>query len=230
MVETRSHSYSDGTTDYVGYLALPEGPGPHPAVMIAPAFMGLRDFEMETARKLAGMGYAAFAVDYYGEGFRTEDRAVAAGKMQEVNGDRRLLAARMVCALEALRGLDGIDAGRIAAMGYCLGGKAVIDLARTGADFRLALSLHGIFDKPNFPTETMKAAVVLLHGWDDGLAKPAAVVEIAEELTAHCPDWEILGFGHTDHAFTNPAGANYSDRAARRSWRWLTASLEEHLA
>lgn len=228
MVQTRSHSYSDGTTEYIGYLAEPEGDGPRPAVLIAPAFMGLRDFEMETARRLAELGYTALAMDYYGGGFRTEDRAEAAQKMQEVNGNRRMLADRMVCALEEMRGLPGVDGDRLAAMGYCLGGKAVLDLARTGADFRVALSLHGIFDKPNFATEQMKAAVVLLHGWDDGLAKPPAVVEIAEELTAHCPEWEILGFGHTDHAFTNPAGANHSEKAARRSWLWLTWTLEEH--
>lgn len=229
MVSTRSHSYSDGTTDYVGYIAEPEGDGPRPAVMIAPAFMGLRDFEMEQARRLAELGYTAFAMDYYGGGFRTEERAEAAEKMKEVNGNRRMLADRMVCGLEAMRGLPGVDPNRLAAMGYCLGGKAVIDLARTGADFRLALSLHGIFDRPDFATERMKAAVILLHGWNDDLAKPDAVVSIAEELTEHCEDWQILGFGHTGHGFTNPAGANYSDKAAARSWRWLTASLDEHL-
>lgn len=230
MVTTRSHSYSDGSTEFVGYVAEPEGEGPRPGVLIAPAFMGLRDFEMETARKLSALGYTALAMDYYGGGFRTESREEAAVRMKEVNEDRRMFAGRMNAGLDALRALPGVDGGRLAAMGYCLGGKAVIDLARTGADFKVALSLHGIFDKPDFPTETMKAAVVLLHGWDDPLAKPDAVVAIAEELTAHCADWEILGFGHTDHAFTNPQGANYSDRAARRSWRWLTATLEEHFA
>ncbi len=230
MVSTRTHTYSDGETEYVGYIAEPEGDGPRGAVLIAPAFMGLRDFEMEQARRLAELGYTAFAMDYYGGGFRTESRDEAMGLMQEVNADRRMLADRMVCALDEMRGLPGVDPRRLAAMGYCLGGKAVLDLARTGADFRVAVPLHGIFDRPNFETQQMKAAVVLLHGWDDPLAKPDAVVSIAEELTEHCPDWEILGFGHTVHAFTNPAGSGYSERAARRSWRWLTATLEEHLA
>ena len=230
MVTTRSHGYSDGTTEFVGYIAEPEGDGPRPAVLIAPAFMGLRDFEMEQARRLAELGYTAFAIDYYGGGFRTEERSEAATKMKEVNDDRRMLADRMVCALDEMRGLPGVDPARLGAMGYCLGGKAVIDLARTGADFKVSVALHGIFDRPNFDTQAMKAAVVLLHGWDDPLAKPEAVVSIAEELTEHCRDWEILGFGHTDHAFTNPAGANYRATSADRSWRWLTATFAEHFA
>lgn len=231
MVVTRSHEWSDGTTHFVGYLAEPEGgPRPRPAVLIAPAFMGLRDFEMEQARRLAELGYTAFAIDYYGDGFRTEEREAAAKKMQEVNGNRALLAARMQRALEEMRGLPGVDPDRLAAMGYCLGGKAVLDLARTGADFRVSIPLHGIFDAPDLPRTKMKAAVVLLHGWDDPLAKPADVVAISEELSETCDDWQILGFGHTVHAFTNPVSAGYSEKAAQRSWRWLCASLEEHLA
>ncbi|OWU86454.1 carboxymethylenebutenolidase [Oceanicola sp. 22II-s10i] len=230
MVKTRTHSYSDGTTEFVGYVAEPDTiDGTRPAVLIAPAFMGLRDFEIEQARRLAELGYIAFAMDYYGGGFRTESREEAAVQMKTVNDDRKMLADRMVCALDEMKKLPGVDAARTAAMGYCLGGKAVLDLARTGADFRVSMPLHGIFDKPNFPTEKMKCAVVLLHGWDDTLAKPDAVVAIAEELTEHCEDWEILGFGHTPHAFTNPAGAGYRQTSADRSWRWLTSTLEEHL-
>ncbi|MGH1426049.1 MAG: dienelactone hydrolase family protein [Pseudooceanicola sp.] len=232
MARTRTHNYSDGTTTFIGYIAEPDDADatPRPAVLIAPAFMGLRDFEMEQARRLADLGYTAFAIDFYGNGYRTEIREEAAVQMKTVNDDRRMLADRMVCALDEMRALPGVDPSRLAAMGYCLGGKAVLDLARTGADFKVAMPLHGIFDRPNFPTEQMKSAVVLLHGWDDPLAKPDAVVSIAEELSEYCPDWEILGFGHTDHAFTNPAGANYREPSARRSWRWLTATLEEHFA
>jgi len=230
MPEPRHHRYSDGTTDYVGYLAEPEGPGPHPAVMIAPAFMGLRDFEMEVARTLAGMGYVGFGMDYYGDGFRTEDRAEASGKMQALNDDRQVLADRMTCALEELRGMPSVDGDRIAVIGYCLGGKAVLDLARTGADFRLGVSLHGIFDRPNFETRTIRASLLMLHGWEDTLAKPPAVVALAEELTEHCEDWDLVAFGHTGHAFTNPAGANYRREAADRSWRIMTEAFTEHLS
>lgn len=231
MVQTHVHEYSDGTTTYVGYVATPDDMGTARAgVLIAPAFMGLRDFEMEQARRLAELGYVAFAMDYYGDGFRTEEREIAAKKMQEVNGNRRLLADRMVTALDELKAMEGVDPARTAAMGYCLGGKAVLDLARTGADFRVSVPLHGIFDRPDFPTTKMKAAVVLLHGWDDTLAKPDAVVAVAEELSEHCDDWEILGFGHTPHAFTNPVGAGYREAAANRSWRWLTSTFKEHLS
>ncbi len=233
-ITTQTLTYRAGDAECIGYLACPGTPGPHPGVLVTPAFSGLSDLERGFAERLAEMGYAALGVDYYGGGTRATTREEAGALMQALNGDRVLLAARMEGALAALKAQCGVDATRTAAIGFCFGGKAVLDLARAGADFRAGASFHGIFDAPPAGSQTMKAALLVLHGWDDPLAPPEAVTALAAELTAHCPDWQIQAFGHTGHAFTNPGanapGMGYSEQASTRAWQALYRFLEEKLA
>ena len=203
--------------------------GARPCVMVAPAFWGVGDFERGRARLLAEMGYAALVVDYYGEGRFSRDPAEARGWKDEVEADRTQMRDRMVAALDLAKAQAVVDPARVVAMGYCFGGKAVLDLARSGADLAGVAPFHGIFDRPNFETVEMKAAVLALHGWDDALATPDAVVALGEELNAFCPDWQILGLGHIGHGFTNPASDNYTEAAERRSWRAFVGFLEEKL-
>ena len=228
--------YSDGHDRFVGYLLRGAGAqAPAPGVLIAPAFGGLGPFEKARAEELAALGYVVLAVDYYGGGAQAEGPEQAREMMAAVTADRRVLAGRMVAALDALGGLAEVDAGRLGAMGYCLGGKAVLDLARSGAAFRACVPLHGVYDPPDFEIRAYSASVLVLHGWDDPLAPPEALQALAGELTAHCDDWQVLGFGHTGHAFTNPEAQNaaggmmYSSRANARAWTALTGFLAETL-
>lgn len=226
-------TYDAGGTPCHGYLALPEGTGTAPGVLVTPAFGGLGPQERAAADRLAAMGYAALGVDYYGHGKWAADRAEAATLMSALNGDRPLLAARMQAALDALAGVERVDADRLGAIGFCFGGKAVLDLARSGAAFRAGVSLHGVYDAPPAGSQAMQAAMLILHGWDDPLCPPEATVGLARELTEHCADWQILSFGHTGHAFTNPAanmpGMGYSESANARSWAAMERFFAETL-
>ncbi|WP_137700150.1 dienelactone hydrolase family protein [Marimonas lutisalis] len=223
---------ADGTECH-GYLALPKGDGPFPGVLVVPAFMGLSDMERGHADRLAALGYVALGVDYYGGGTLAASREEAAQNMAALNGDRPLLAARIAGALSALQGLEMVDAGRTGAVGYCFGGKAVLDLARTGAAFRAGVTMHGVYDAPPEGTQVMQAAMLICDGWDDPLCPPEAKVALAQELTAHCPDWQMLAFGHTGHAFTNPGanapGMGYSESADARSWAAMERFFAEKL-
>ncbi|TNJ43932.1 dienelactone hydrolase family protein [Phaeobacter sp. B1627] len=229
-------SYSDGVDTFIGYLAWnEEDPEPKPGVLIAPAFGGISGFERAVADDLAELGYVALAVDYYGNGTRVETPEEARALMAGVTADRRVLVRRMAAARDAIGGLSHVDASRIGAMGYCLGGKAVLDLARSGAALRACVSVHGVYDAPNFATQEMQPAVLVLHGWDDPLAPPTALQQLAQELTDHCADWQVLSFGHTGHAFTNPnaknvsGGMHYSAKATARSWSAILGFFDETL-
>ncbi|MEO0859641.1 MAG: dienelactone hydrolase family protein [Pseudomonadota bacterium] len=210
----------------VGYRARPSAPN-GAGLLIAPAFAGLRDFEMEQADLWAQKGYDVLAVDYYGDGWRTDVVSEAAAKMAEVQADRPRFLRRVQGALAQM------DAGKVGAFGFCLGGKAVLDLARSGQGDAV-VSLHGVYDRPPYETQTMPP-VLLCHGWNDPLASPAQFTEMAAELEAHCPDWHALTFGQTGHAFTNPANASdggdmgYVPVSARRSGAAVEAFLTEHL-
>jgi len=228
--------YTAGDTECVGYVAQPSGEGPHPVVMIAPAFAGLGDLAKSKADWLASLGYIGFAVDYYGDGRLAVDEDEASAMMQVLNADRQILRTRMVAALETARGIPNADATRVAAMGFCLGGKAVLDLARSGATLSGVVPIHGVFDAPPSGSSKINTSVLALHGWDDPLATPEQVVALAAELTVHCDDWQILAFGHTSHAFTNPdaqnpeAGMAYSGSSNDRAFAALLAFLKERFA
>ncbi|MEO0363520.1 MAG: dienelactone hydrolase family protein, partial [Pseudomonadota bacterium] len=171
----------------------------------------------------------------YGDGETTEEMEVASGWMGALMQDRADFLARFEGALAALKAAPEVDEDRTAAIGYCLGGKAVLDLARSGADVAAVVSLHGVYDPPPGARGPMKASVLLLHGWDDPLATPKDVEAIAAELTETCEDWSLLAFGGTGHAYTNPAnapaanGMGYVKASADRSWEAMTRFLEEKL-
>lgn len=208
---------------------------PLPGILIAPAFGGLGPFEEERAHELAMLGYTVLAIDYYGNGKRAANRDEAFEMMGKLNRDRSLLAQRMIAALDEIKSLDSVDATKIGAMGYCFGGKCVLDLARSGAPFKAAVSIHGVYDPPNSEHRRIEPAALILHGWEDPLAPQSDLLALTAELTETCDDWQVLAFGHTGHAFTNPkaqapeSGMVFSLTAAQRSWRALTGFFEEKL-
>ncbi|MGB3408720.1 MAG: dienelactone hydrolase family protein [Jannaschia sp.] len=216
--------YDTAGETMVGYRAKPDVPN-GAGLLIAPAFAGLCEFEMAQADLWAAEGYEVLAVDYYGDGWRTDDRAEAAAKMGHVQADRAALLRRMEAALSEVRGWG---AARIGAIGFCLGGKAVLDLGRAGQGEAI-VSLHGVYDRP--PTQTVAMPPVLLcHGWGDPLATPAQFSEMVAELEAHSPDWHALTFGQTGHGFSNPAQeSGYVERSTRRSRAATAAFFAEHL-
>ncbi|MEM7641367.1 MAG: dienelactone hydrolase family protein [Pseudomonadota bacterium] len=221
-----TYEYEADSTRMVGYRARPDAPN-GAGLVLAPAFAGLRDFEMAQADRFAGLGYDVLAADYYGDGWRTDDRNDAAARMAELQNDRPRLLRRMKGALAQM------ETAKIGAFGFCFGGKAVIDLARAG-DTDGVVSLHGIYDQPPLETRAMPP-VLLCHGWQDPLADPEAFAAMAAELEAHCPDWHALALGGTGHAFTNPAqagsvpGMGYVEASARRSWRAVEAFFADIL-
>ena len=227
--------YEDGGVDlegllvHAGYQA-----GERPGVLIAHAWGGRGELEEDSARRLAELGYVAFALDMYGRGIRGSSREENAGLIAPFLADRRMLQQRIQSAVNALREQAEVDSGRIAAIGYCFGGLCVLDLARSGADVRGVVSIHGLFTPPDpVPGRPISARVLALHGHDDPMVPVDAVNALEAELTAAGADWQIHVYGGAMHAFTNPRandpefGTVYNETADRRSWAAMTAFLAE---
>lgn len=192
---------------------------PRPGVMVAHAWMGRGEFEIEKARELAELGYVGFAIDMFGKGVLGTSAEENAALMAPFIDDRLLLQARITQALEVIRAQPEVDAARIAATGYCFGGLVVLDLARIGADVLGVVGLHGLFTPPEpNPKRSIRAKVLCLHGFDDPMAEPQAMLDLADELTAGGADWQIHAYGNTVHGFTNPAAYNpVADRRAHQA-------------
>ncbi|MBB3348670.1 dienelactone hydrolase family protein [Sphingomonas sp. BK069] len=211
--------------------------GPRPGVLVVPNILGQKEADNAKAEALAALGYAAYACDLYGEGRRAEPGPDIARYMDELNADRALLRDRLAASLAALVAQPEVEAARTAAIGFCFGGKCVLDMARAGLEVRGVVSFHGVYDRPDYASVApITAKVLVCHGWDDPLGPPEAVTALAQELTEARADWQIHAYGNAGHAFTDEArrgstvpGVAYEERADRRSWAAMRYFLEEAL-
>jgi dienelactone hydrolase len=231
---TTTVDYRDGDTLLEGFFAYDsDAARPVPAVMIAHMWGGRVEFVCEKARQLAAQGYAAFALDMYGKGVFGSNPAENEKLMQPFIDDRALLKRRMGAALHTVRALMPVDPARIAAIGYCFGGLCVLDLVRSGADIKAAVSIHGLLDPPATQPQATSAKILILHGSDDPLADTHSLLALQQELTHINADWQTIVYGGTQHAFTNPAANNsdlgtvYHPLSSQRSWRALLDFLRE---
>mgnify|MGYP001587342207 CR=1 FL=1 len=207
-----------------------------PGVMIVPNVLGEKEQDRVVAERLAALGYVGFVADTYGQGKRTARGAPdSTVYMDQLNADRPLLRDRLHASVAALKALPQVDGAKTAAIGYCFGGKSVIDLARSGGDVMGIVAFHGIFDPPGYDYPRPIAAKLLIcHGWNDPLAPPAAVTALAAELTEAGADWQLHGYGNAGHAFSDPSmkdsprpGFGYDEAADRRSWQAMRDFLGE---
>ena len=207
-----------------------------PGVLVFPTWAGRDDFVLEKARSLAALGFAALAVDPYGAARIGKNPAECGELMSAAVSDRFKLQERLKLCLEVFKALPEVQESKIAAMGFCFGGLCVLDLARSGADFQGAISLHGVFSvDPSQVKHPIKARVLVLHGFEDPMATPEAANQLGQELTAAGADWQLHQFGNTMHAFTNPKandpalGTVFNPLANQRSSRLVLDFLTEVL-
>lgn len=208
--------------------------GRRPAVLVNHAWAGRDAFVNEKAELLAGLGYVGFAVDMYGKGILGTTPEENGRLMQPFIDDRVLLLNRLLAAVSAVKLLPWVDDSKIAAIGYCFGGLCVLDLARAGGDVKGVVSFHGLLNAPkNNANTSITAKVLVLHGHDDPLVPVEQVVAFEREMTEAGADWQVLNFGRTMHAFTNPQANNpdfgtvYQVDADRRSWLAMQNFLTE---
>jgi len=209
---------------------------PRPVVLVAHTWAGRSDFEVDIAKKLAGLGYAGFAIDLYGKGILGSNNEENEKLLTPFMQDRAMLQSRMQKSLEVALACPETDVAKSAAIGYCFGGLSVLDLARTGTALNGVVSFHGLFNPPgNCEDKKISAKILALHGWDDPMAKPEDVVALGAELTKAGADWQLHAYGNTMHAFTHPDannpdfGTQYDQVADQRSWNACTEFLAEIL-
>ena len=227
-VQEHAVEYKAGETACEGYVAFDDAAaGDRPGVLVVHDWMGLSDHTKGVCRKLAELGYVAFAADIYGKGVRPADMKAAGAEAGKYKNDRALLRERAAAALAQLKASPHVAAGKLAAIGYCFGGTTAIELARAGADLTAVVSFHGGLDSPN-PADgkNIKAHMLILHGADDPMVKPADLEAFQKEMRDNHIDWEMVYYGDAVHAFTVERAGNdkskgiaYNEKAAKRSWQ-----------
>lgn len=203
-----------------------------PGVLVAHEAPG-RDPRMTFwARKLAGRGYVALALDLYGAPFSLEESMARHEAMMTTPG---LMLTRATAALAALSAHPNVDLHRLAALGFCQGGIVAAELARAGAPIRCAIGFHPGLTRPaGSPEGLIEAKVLMMIGARDPVVPPADRATFAAEMEARGADWQLHIFGGVGHTYTNPAidalgipGFGYDAAAERRTWAMAMALLDE---
>lgn len=210
--------------------------GTQPGMLLFPNFFGLKEWDYAKAETLAALGYKVLAVDYYGQGKRGTDMESSSKLLHDFMADRMAVKVRLLDALTELKAQPGVDPDNCGAIGFCAGGKCVLDLARGGGDIKAGVSFHGVYDAPPFPNAPITAKLMICDGWNDNLCPPEAKVALCKELTQADVDWQFISYSKTGHGFTangTPLNADksfgFQPDTDRRSWAAMTAFLREVL-
>ncbi len=228
--------YKQGDATLKGYLVYDDAKTEkRPGVVVVPEWWGLNDYIRHRAEMLAELGYVALAADIYGNGEETTDMKRAGELAGKFKGDRELLRARVKAALDTLKDQPQVDSAKTAAIGYCFGGTAALELARSGADVNGVVSFHGGLDAP-MPAKKgeVKPRILVLTGADDPLVPPEQVQGLEKEMSDAGADAKVVAYPGAVHAFTNPdstklgvKGIGYNKEADEKSWQAMKEFFEQ---
>jgi dienelactone hydrolase len=229
-IKTEDVSYTANGTTLEGYLAFDaETPGARPGVMVVHEWWGLNDYVRGRARMLAELGYAALAVDMYGDGKTADEPEGAGALMNSVLGDMGEGVARLKAAYDTLAAHEAVDPSRMAAIGYCFGGAMVLHAAKIGMDLKAVASFHGALGSMHKPAAgEVQARVLVCHGAADALVPDSDVENFKAEMDAAGADYRFVSYADALHGFSNPAATangeryglplKYDEAVDRQSW------------
>jgi dienelactone hydrolase len=236
MMGTRV-SYLDEQQALEGYLAAPDSARDLPGILVVPSWLNVNESICKRADRLAELGYAAFVADLFGAGVRPSPPQSPMTVVGPFLDDRLRFRRRLSAGLKAFQERPECNADRIAAIGYCIGGCGVLELARAGAPLRGVVSLHGILSAP-LPAKphAVGAKVLVLHGDADPVAPAESLVDFQNEMRLAKANWQINIYSDAKHSFTGEGvggvrtpEAEPHPQTEARSWQTTVEFLREVL-
>jgi dienelactone hydrolase len=232
-------TWKDGTTTLSGYLVWDDASSARrPGLLMVPNWHGVNDIAVAKAKMIAGKDYVILLADMYGKDVRPADNKASADAVKPFYGDRKLMKQRVSAAWDALRANAGkapIDMTRLGAIGFCFGGSAVLDLARSGTVPSGGIVTFHAGLHPDDPANatSIKSRLLVLNGADDQGAWPDTDKFFAE-MRASGTDWQFVNIGGAVHCFTeteeHSPGCMYNAQASKRGYRMMNAFFDESFA
>lgn len=235
-------STTDDGVQLISYVALPENAAddkPVAGILVAPEWWGVVEHPKNVTERLAKAGYAAVAMDIYGEGKLTSDAAQANIWMEQVLENPDMLMARCRLILNDFSDQLAVDGDNLGAIGFCFGGKIVLDMAREGMPIKAVATFHGNPSPKQPADEKFAAKVLVAHGREDSMVSMEAIEGLKAELDAADVDYTIDVYDGAKHGFTNPqaderAAKNsvdlgYNETAAKQSWDNMLEFMKANL-
>jgi len=222
-----SVTYQVNGQSYEGYYISPSDQAPF--VLLIHDWDGLTDYEIKRADMLADLGYAVFALDLSGAGVRPTEMKDKRQHTGELYKDREKMRALMKGALDAAKN-KGADIENTVVVGYCFGGAAVLELARSGADLKGFATFHGGLKTPQGQNyTTTRGKILIMHGSADTAITMDQFADLTKELESAGVAHEMITYGGAQHAFTVFGGKRYQETADKKSWKRFTEFLADTL-
>ena len=223
-------TWKDGSTELSGYLVWDDSSSAkRPGLLMVPNWHGVNAIAVAKAKMIAGKDYVVLLADMYGKDVRPKDNQESMAAVKPFYGDRKLMMARVNAAYDALKlqgGKAPIDMARLGAVGFCFGGSAVLDLARSGTvPSGGIVTFHaGLHPDDAANAKSIKSRLLVLNGADDQGAWPDTDKFFAE-LRASGADWQFVNIGGAVHCFTeteeHAPGCMYNAKASVRGYRMM---------
>lgn len=225
--KTERVSFKAGDETVQGYLALPQGNGRHPALVVIHEWWGLNDWVKEQTRKFAENGYAALAVDLY-RGKVASDPGEAHELMRGLPEDR--VVRDLKAAFDYLAARRDVDKAKIGSVGWCMGGGYSLDLALS--EPRLAACAINYGHLVTDPAEITRIHAPILGNFgalDRGIT-PDDVHAFEKAVTGAGKSIDVKIYDGAGHAFENPNNQEgYRAEAARDAWQRMIAFFDKTL-
>jgi dienelactone hydrolase len=217
-----------------GYLAFNEAAGRRPGILVVHAGTGLNAHIVERTNMIADLGYVAFAADLYGD--RKQAVGLEAGRQltKPLHDDYGLLRKRTRAGLDVLMSRPEVDPAQVGAIGFCFGGLAVLELARSGAPVAATTAFHGLLKSRNSAdAHNIQGPLLICTGAEDPLVPPEDVLAFQQEMRPTKIKWQVNVYGGARHAFTNRFAVDdgktfgYDEISDRRSWAAMESLFTE---
>lgn len=243
-IVTKPVAYEQGGVKLEGYLAYDDAKvtaaSKAPGVLVVSEWWGLTDYAKGRAEQLAQLGYVAFATDMYGAGVTTTDPKKAGELAGQFYG-KPLMAERAQAGLDQLLATGLVEAGHVAAIGYCFGGSTVQALAYSGAPLAGIVSFHGgLIPVPPDAGVKNKAKILVCHGAVDPFVSKESIEAFMKAMNDGKFDYQFISYAGAVHAFTNPGADKlaaatglpiaYNAAADQRSWAHMKMFFQELFA
>jgi carboxymethylenebutenolidase len=197
-----------------GYLVTPDGAGPHPGVVVIHEVYGLNDHIKEICRRFADAGYAALAVDLFTDRNRTVcmTRYMAGMLLGSVN---RYGVSDLKAALTFLAKNREIDARRLGAIGFCMGGSFAIAWACTDSRLKAIAPFYAVNPRP---LDVVSRLCPVVGSYPEKDFTANAGRKLDQVLDTYDITHDIKVYPGAEHSFYNTESKAYDKAAAEDSW------------
>ncbi len=207
-----------------------------PLVVIVHEWWGRTDFILDKVKKINELGYAALAVDIYGDNTIVENPTEAQNLSTPFYQDPMLGINRIKKYLDIARLDPHIDENQIYVMGYCFGAGQALNLARSGEKIKGVISFHGALHSSLKMKKGNPTKILILNGAADPMVSMKDIKDFKTEMKNAKIDYKFVNYENALHAFTNPKSTevgkkynlpvSYDEKADQLSWEELKSFIK----